>query len=185
MICPLWDFHGNIMGSRPSPFKGENQSFPPSRSVICYCCLFSGYERIWTLHSTSTRKSVKHWSNKHGSFHFRKVEVWWRVCCYGDMITTIKVCSFYITSTLQNFNPVDLAFAQIFHILLFYTTLCPDCDITSNLICINQNLEQLGKQECYHNKINTTLGHFESSFEYDNKKIRFTYTLNSQNWLNF
>ena len=31
-------------GSRPSPFKGENQSFPPSRSVICYCCLFSGCE---------------------------------------------------------------------------------------------------------------------------------------------
>ena len=36
-------------------FKVENQSFPPSRSVICSCCSFSGCERIWTLQSTSTR----------------------------------------------------------------------------------------------------------------------------------
>ena len=49
---------------RPSPFKGENQSFPPSRSVICSCCLFSRCERIWTLQSRSTRKSVKLWSDK-------------------------------------------------------------------------------------------------------------------------
>ena len=26
-------------GSRPSPFKRENQSFPPLKSVICFCCL--------------------------------------------------------------------------------------------------------------------------------------------------
>ena len=31
--------------------------------------------------------------------------------------------------------------AQILHILLFYTTLCPNCDVTSHIICINQNLE--------------------------------------------
>ena len=43
-------------------------------------------------------------------------------------------------STLQSFNPVDKAFAQIFHILLFYIILCPHCDVTSQLICINQNL---------------------------------------------
>jgi len=42
MIFPLWHFHGNIMGSRPSPYKEENQSFPPSRSIICSCCSFSG-----------------------------------------------------------------------------------------------------------------------------------------------
>ena len=45
----------------------ENQSMPPSRSVICYCCSFSGCDRIWTLQSTSTststRKSVKLRSN--------------------------------------------------------------------------------------------------------------------------
>ena len=47
----------------------ENQSIPPSRSVICYCCSFSGCDQIWTLHSaststsTSTRKSVKLRSN--------------------------------------------------------------------------------------------------------------------------
>ena len=38
--------------------------FSPSRSVICSCCLFSGCELMWTLHSTSTRKSVRLWSNK-------------------------------------------------------------------------------------------------------------------------
>ena len=64
MICPLWHFHGNTMGSRPSPFKEENQSFPPSRSVIWSCCSFSGCERIGTLHSTSRRKCVKLWSIK-------------------------------------------------------------------------------------------------------------------------
>ena len=39
------------------------------------------------------------------------------------------------TLTLQNFNPVDLVFAQIFHILLFKTIMCPQCDVTSHLIC--------------------------------------------------
>ena len=39
-------------------------SFFPSRSVICSCCSFTGYERIWTLHSTSIRKSFNLWSNK-------------------------------------------------------------------------------------------------------------------------
>ena len=30
------------MGSRPSPYKWENQSFPPPRSIICSGCSFSG-----------------------------------------------------------------------------------------------------------------------------------------------
>ena len=38
------------------------------------------------------------------------------------------------TWTLQNFNPVDLLFAQIFHILLFQIILCLQCDVTSHLI---------------------------------------------------
>ena len=68
MTCPLWHFHGNTMGSRPSPFKEENQSFPPSRSVIWSCCSFNGCEWIWTLHSTSRRKCVKLCSNKNNAF---------------------------------------------------------------------------------------------------------------------
>lgn len=60
-----------------------------------------------------------------------------RVCCYGDIITTITMCSSCSTSTLQNFNPVDSVFTQIFHILLFYSTLCPHRDVTSHVICIN------------------------------------------------
>ena len=62
-------------------------------------------------------------------------------------------------------NPVDLVLAQIFHILLFYITLCPQNDVTSHLICINQNLESLGNQVCYYNKINAILHPFESSFK--------------------
>ena len=57
-------FPCNRMGPRPSPFKVENQSFPPSRGVICSCCSFSRCERICTLQSTSTRKSVKLWRKK-------------------------------------------------------------------------------------------------------------------------
>ena len=62
------------------------------------------------------------------------------LCCYSDTITAITMCSSCSTSTLQNFNPVDLAWAQIFHIMLFYIILCPHRDVTSHLICINQNL---------------------------------------------
>ena len=51
------------------------------------------------------------------------------------------MCSSCSTSTLQNFNPVDLVLAQIFHILLFYITLCPQYDVTSNLIC-NKDLKE-------------------------------------------
>ena len=51
---------------------------------------------------------------------------------------------------------------QIFHILQFYIILCPSSDVTSHLISKNQNLEQLGNQECYYNKINAILYHFES-----------------------
>ena len=53
---------------------------------------------------------------------------------------------------------------QKFHILLFYSILCPQRDVTSRLICINQNLEYLGNKEWYYNKINAILRHFESSF---------------------
>ena len=47
------------------------------------------------------------------------------------------MCSSCSTSTLQNFNPVDLVFVQIFHILLFNIILCPQCDATSHLIGFN------------------------------------------------
>ena len=80
------------------------------------------------------------------------------------------MCRCCSTSTLPNFNPVDLVFAQILHIL-FYTTLCSCFDVASYLVCIIQNLEELGNQECYH-KINAFLHHFESSFKQDNKKFR-------------
>ena len=72
MICPLWHFPFSTMGSRPSSFKGENQSFPPSRSVVCSRCSFSRCERIWALHSPSTRRSVKLWSNARNNYCINK-----------------------------------------------------------------------------------------------------------------
>ena len=117
---------------------------------------------IWTFHSRSTRKSVsnkkKLWSNKWSIFHFGKVEVWWRVCCCGDIITNITMCSFCNTSTLQNFNPALQNFIPVdllFYILLFHIILCPHCDITNPVICINQNREYLTtKNANNYNKIN-------------------------------
>ena len=53
--------HNGLQALSIQKIKSE---FSPSRSVICSCCLFSGCELIWTLHSTSTRKSVRLWSNK-------------------------------------------------------------------------------------------------------------------------
>ena len=94
------------------------------------------------IQETSTRKSVRLWSNKQRIFfYFGKVEVWQRVCYYSDIITTSTLCSFYSTSTLQHFNPINLVFARVFHILWFYIILRPSCDITSPLICINQDLD--------------------------------------------
>ena len=49
ILCPQWHFHGSTMGSRPSPLKGENQSYLSSRRVIRSCCSFSVCEWIWTL----------------------------------------------------------------------------------------------------------------------------------------
>jgi len=51
-----------------------------------------------------------------------------------------------------------------------------------HLICISQNVDQLGNQERCHNKANAIVHHSESSFDQANKKIRFICTLipNSQ-----
>ena len=49
------------------------------------------------------------------------------------------------------------------------------CDFTSfcviTLNCINQNLEYLSSQECYHKKINAILHHFEHFLEQANRKF--------------
>ena len=47
--------HNGLQALSIQMIKSE---FSPSRSVICTSCLFSGCELIWTLHSTSTIKSL-------------------------------------------------------------------------------------------------------------------------------
>jgi len=51
-------------GLRALSIQRGKSKFPSSRKVIFYCCSFSECQQIWTLHSTSTRRSVKLWSNK-------------------------------------------------------------------------------------------------------------------------
>ena len=76
------------------------------------------------------------------------------------------------TKKQLNSSPID----ELGNWHTFHITLCPHCDITSPPICINQNLEWLSNQECYHNKINAIVHHFESYFEWDNQKFRFVST---------
>ena len=57
MICSLCYFHDNTMGSTPSPFKGENQSFPPSRSFIWSSCCFIQW--VWTNMAITQHKHKK------------------------------------------------------------------------------------------------------------------------------
>ena len=45
----------------------------------------------------------------------------------------------HVLSTPLNRWPFNRGLT-VFHILLFYITLCPHCDIKSPLTCINQNL---------------------------------------------
>ena len=97
-------------GSKPSPSKVEN----PLPQTVLYAL---------DVHSigTSTGKSQPlEQQMRHFSFWEGRGLV--KASWYGDIITTITMCR---TSFLQNFNPV--AFTEIFHILLFYTTLCPPC----------------------------------------------------------
>ena len=57
-------FPSQCNGLQALSIQKLKSEFSPSRSVVCSCCLFSGCELIWTLHSTSTRKSVRLCSNK-------------------------------------------------------------------------------------------------------------------------
>ena len=72
------------------------------------------------------------------------------------------MCSSHSTSTLSGLCVLaDIPYFLILRTSLF---LCQSCDATSPLIiCIKQNLEQVGHQECYYNDINAILHHFQSS----------------------
>ena len=118
MLCPLRHFHGNTMGSTPSPFKGKNQSFSLSRSVICSCCSFRGCHSIWTLQLRHKQKIVCYTLDQQLR-HFGKVEDWYEVCCYGDIITNITICTVVLVAH-QRCKISTCGLAQIFRILLFY-----------------------------------------------------------------
>ena len=115
------------MGSRPSPFKEEIRVFL-HQEVLFDLVVHSVGVSEYGHYTAQAEESVLN----SGAFFIL-------VCCYGDIIITITMstCS---TSIMQNFNPVDLVLAQIFHISLFYVTLCPQNDVTRHLICINRNL---------------------------------------------
>ena len=76
MIWPTEMFPWQCNGLQALSIQRVKSEFPSQTRVICSWCSFSGCKGIWTLHSTSTRKSVRLWSNKEGIFHLGKVEVW-------------------------------------------------------------------------------------------------------------
>ena len=109
------------------------------------------------------------------------------------------MCSSCSTSTLQNFNPVDSVFSQIFHILLFYIIFFVH-NVTSQVInlhnaksCVTRQTRMHNKTDnkILHNKRDAILHHIESSSKWANKKFRVIYTYRSisigdiltQHWL--
>ena len=100
--------------------KSEFSSFKKCYLLLLFIqCLWANMEITQHKHKEvceTLEQQIRHFSFK--------VEIWQQVCFYGDIITTITMCSFCSRSTLQNFNPVDL---------------CSHCDVKSPLICINQN----------------------------------------------
>ena len=91
------------------------------------------------------------------------VRAWSPLCCHGNVVVdhNMKLCDEYNNSTkFQVYTEKGLRDIPFF---LFYIILRPSCDVTSLLLCINQNLEQLGNQECYYNKRNAILHYFKSS----------------------
>ena len=81
--------------------------------------------------------------NSYAAYHYVRA---WRKLLHAENI------KFQDLSWNFSFQAVRLSICTNIPILLFYTTWFPHCHVTSNLICINQNLEQLRNQECYHNK---------------------------------
>ena len=98
--------------------------------VVIHSVCVSAY---WHYTAQAQESLLNSGAKRQGSCYFRKLEVWYTVCCYGDIITSIKMRCSCITSILKKFKPVYLVFAQIFHILLVSTTLCHQCDFTSHL----------------------------------------------------
>ena len=84
MIWPIVTFpwQCNVLWSLS--IQRVKSEFPYPIRVICSWCSLSGCERIWTLNITSTRKSVRLWSDKERHFSFRKgrglvtsMLLWW------------------------------------------------------------------------------------------------------------
>jgi len=121
------------MGSRPSPFKEEIRVFL-HQEVLLDLVVHSVGVSEYGHYTAQAEESVLNSGALNKAFFIL-------VCCYGDIIITITMCSSCSTSIMQDFNPVNLVLAQIFHISLFYITLCPQNDVTRHLICINRNLE--------------------------------------------
>ena len=107
---------------------------------------------------------------ENSDFIFWMERAWSPLCCHGNVRVEISWNFVVSATTVQSFSSIQKKSSDIFHFLWVYIILCP-CDVTSHLICVNQNLEKHGNQNCYHNKINAILHHFESSSKWANKKI--------------
>ena len=59
--------------------------------------------------------------------------------CFSRVCPQMWACS--QATTVVSFSSMQKKSWEIFNFLWFYTTSRPHCDVTSHLICVNQNLE--------------------------------------------
>ena len=84
---------------------------------------------------------------ENSDFIFWMERAWSPLCCHGNVTVGISWNFVVSTSTIHSFNSIQKKSSYIFHFLWFYIILCPR-GVKTNLICINQNLEKHGNQNC-------------------------------------
>ena len=125
--------------------------------------------------STKPKKSVKQ-QTRHFSF--------WKGLVSFCVIYTLRSGNGHVVmvTVLSVHQPCKISTLWTLHryaIFCDFTSFsCQSCDVTSPLICMKQNLEHLGNQECCYHKTNTILHHFESSSYY----ISVLYELRTYKW---
>ena len=105
-----WQQHG-LQSLSIQRVKSEFPSFKN-----CYLLLLFiqwVWVNIWTFHSRSTRKSVRLWRH----FSFWEGRVWKLVCCCGDIISNITMCTFF---NLAKFQPCLAKIQPCRFIILYF-----------------------------------------------------------------
>ena len=99
---------------------------------------------------------------ENSDFIFWMERAWSPLCYHGNV--TVKISWDFVVSvtTVQSFSSIQKKSSEIFLFLWFYIILCPQCDVTSYLICIKPKSWITRNQKCYHNKINVNFHHLKT-----------------------